>query len=371
MPDIIINKVVIHELIKEQHQLIQPSNLRPAVLDSANGIVLKLVDGITSLYGTRNNSAHYGTFRIGEGSGDFPACFHTYTESVIPDEAQFMTLTRVAMEELYRKAESSRASSGGYILFADYSSAQSRFFMIAMIKQKEGIRLSEHLEPEELIELDMNRLYQAARINFGKLSAYLAASEDDRQELSYLSFVSPNAGKTAAGYFVTALGCAPGAASARATDTLVKESTAFFRNNDILKPFRKRFKENLLAYLSGKEETGDSVKLSEVEKIARQFMPAEDEGQADKMAGALIAHLNSEKHAVPVEFPVNKTALNKHTHISYSADNWDLKFERHALGVTDAAQIYYDRENRRITIKNLPDSLIEKISEELESRPEE
>jgi len=371
MPDIIINKVVIHELVKEQHQPIQPSNLRTTALDPTNAIVLKLVDSITALYGSRNNSAHYGTFRTGDGSGAFPGCFNTYTDSAAPDDTQFMALTQVAMNELYRKAESIHASSGGYLLFADYSNAQSRFFIIAMIKQKEGIRLSAVLEPEELTELDMNRLYQAARINFGKLSAYLAAPEADRQELSYLSFVSPNAGKTASGYFVTALGCAPGAASARATDTLVKESVAFFRNNTDLKPFRKRFKDNLLAYLSRKEEAEESVKLSEVEEIARQFMPAGEPGQVDEMVCALISHLNSEEHAVPVEFPVNKAALKKHTHISYSADNWDIKFERHALGITDAAQIYFDRENNRITIKDLPDSLIEKIREELENRPEE
>lgn len=371
MADIIINKVVIHALVKEQHQPIQPSNLRTTVLDSTNGTVLKLVDGITSLYGTRNNSAHYGTFRTGAGIGTFPDSFATYADLTTPDNAQFITLTRVAMEELYRKAESTHSASGGYMLFADYSNAQSRFFMVAMIKQKEGIRLSERLEPEELVELDMNRLYQAARVNFGKLTAYLAASETDRQELNYLSFVSPYAGKTAAGYFVTALGCAPGAASARATDTLVKESTAFFRNNTALNPFRKRFKDNLLEYLTRKEESGESVKLSEVEEIARQFMPAQEAGQVDELASAFVSHLNSEEHAVPVEFPVNKTALRKHTHIIYSADNWDLKFERHALGVTDAAQIYYDRANNRITIKDLPDNLIDKINEELESRPVE
>lgn len=371
MPDITINKVVIHELIKEQHQQIQPSNLRPTVLDPANTIVLKLVHSITALYGTRNNSAHYGTFRTGDGSGTFPESFITYTHALPPNDAQFMALTQVAMNELYRKAESIHASSGGYILFADYSNTQSRFFIIAMIKQKEGIRLSAGLEPEELIELDMSHLHQAARINFGKLSAYLAAPETERQDLSYLSFVSPSAGKTAAGYFVTALGCAPGAASARATDTLVKESTAFFRNNEVLNPFRKRFKDNLIEYLARKEESGESVKLSEVEEIARPFMPAGEAGQADELASVFIAHLNSEEHAVPIEFPVNKAALRRHTHISYSADNWDLKFERLALGDTDAAQIYYDRLNNRITIRDLPDKLIAKISEELENRAEE
>lgn len=369
MADITINKVVIHELVKEQHQPIQPSNLRTAVLVPTNDIVLKLVDGITSLYGTRNNSAHYGTFRTGDGSGAFPNNFEIYADSATPDDTLFINLTRVAMDELYRKAESSQAASGGYILFADYSNIQSRFFMIAMIKQKEGIRISANLEPEELTELDLNRLYQAARINFGKLAAYRAASDADRQELSYLSFVSPSVGKTASGYFVTALGCAPGAASARATDTLVKESTAFFRNNIALNPFRKRFKDDLLAYLTEKEEAGESVKLSEVEEIARHYMPAEEVGQADEMASAFVTHLNSEEHAVPIEFPVNKNTLRKYTHISYSADNWDLKFERHALGVTDAAQVYYDRGNNCITIRDLPESLILKINDELENRP--
>jgi len=371
MADITINNVVIHELVKEQHQSIQPSNMRPTVLDPTNEIVLKLVDGITSLYGTRNNSAHYGTFRTGVGRGVFPDSFGTYAGNASPNNTEFMALTQVAMEELYRKAELSQAASGGYILFADYSGAQTRFFMVAMIKQKDGIRLSENLEPEELTELDMNRLYQAARVNFGKLAAYLAASEAERQELSYLSFVSPSAGRTAAGYFVTALGCAPGAASARATDTLVKESTAFFRNNEALNSYRKRFKDDLLAYLKGKEEIKQSVKLTEVEELARQYMPADEIGQVDDLANAFISHLNSEEHAVPIEFPVNKGVLKKHTHISYSADNWDLKFERHALGVTDAAQIYYDRENNRITIRDLPENLVEKINEELENRPVE
>lgn len=371
MPDITINRIVIHELVKEQHQAIQPSNLRAAVLNSANPIVVKLVTSITALYGTRNNSAHYGTFRTGDGSGNFPERFISYTDFQAPTDEEFMALTNVAMQELYRKAESIQASSGGYILFADYSSDQTRFFIIAMIKQKEGIRLSARLEPEELTELDMNRLHQAARVNFGKLSAYLAASAPDRQDLSYLSFVSPSVGKTAAGYFVTALGCAPGAASARATDILVKESVAFFRNAPALNRFRKPFKDNLLGYLARKEAAGESVKLSEVEEIARPFMPAGEVGEADEIASTFIAHLNNEENAVPVEFPVNKSALKKHTHITYSADNWDLKFERLALGITDSAQIYYNSTNKSITIKNLPSNLIAKISEELESRPEE
>lgn len=154
------------------------------------------------------------------------------------------------------KAENIHAASGGYLLFADYSNAQGRFFIIAMIKQKEGMRLSRQLVPEELTQLDLDRLYQAARINFGKLSAYQTATESDRQEQNYLSFVSPSNSKTAAGYFVTALGCAQGTASARATDTIIRESVGFFRQHDELSRYRQAFKNDLLDHLTRKEREG-------------------------------------------------------------------------------------------------------------------
>jgi len=369
--DFSINKVVIHELIKEQHKGIQPSNIRPSVLDGRNEAVKKLIMGITSLYGRRNNNAHYGTFRIGEGRGSFPDHFESYALVMPPTEDVFLALTRIAMESLYSKAELSPLASGGYILFCDYSNQQGRYFLTAMVKQKEGIKLSEALEPEELVQLDLSRLHQAARINFGKLSAYLAADERDRLELSYLSFVSPHTGKTAAGYFITALGCAPGAGSARATETLIQESTKFFKENDTLQPHTREFKINLIAYLQRKKESGESAKLSEIEEIARPFMPADEPGQADDLVDAFITRLNSEELAVPIEFPVSKRALGRYTHIKYKADNWELNFERGALGNDDTADIYYDTALNRIIINQIPTGAIELIKQELDSRATE
>jgi len=273
-----------------------------------------------------------------------------------------------AMEALFQKAENLHAASGGYLLFADYSNAQGRFFMVAMIKQKEGIRLSRQLVPEELTQLDLNRLYQAARINFGKLSAYQAATASGRQELNYLSFVSPSNSKTAAGYFVTALGCARGTASARATDTIIRESANFFRQHDDLKRHLQAFKNDLLEHLTQKEREGSSVKLSEIERLARRYIPSDEPGTADEIACNLIAHLNGEEHEVPVEFPVSKTVLVKHRQIRYKASNWDISFERSALGVGDDAQVQYDMDRNRIIFNSVPDGLADLIREELENQ---
>lgn len=371
MSDIIINKIVIHELIKEQHGPIQKPNIRPNVLDTQNKPVQKLLDGIVSLYGKRNNSAHYGTFRTDDGRGEFPDSFELYASINTPDNDNFLKITRSAMKALQKKAEASTPASGGYIFFADYSNQQGRFFLAAMIKQKDGLTLNENLVPEELTELDLSKLHQAARINFGKLSAYLAAAEKDQLDLSYLSFVSPRSGKTAAGYFVTALGCAPGVASGRATDTLVREGTKFFREHEVLNKHRKEFRNDLVEYLTEKEKSDKSVKLTEVEKLARKYIPAEEPEQADKIADAFISHLNGEACSVPAEFPVNKTALTKYTHIRYKADNWELNFERLALGEGDDAQIHYDSDNNRIIIKDIPEEAANIIKQEIQRQKTE
>jgi len=368
MVGLIINKVVIHALVKEQHKDIQPSQIRPAVLDRKHEAVEKTVCGVVEVYGTRNNSAHYGIFKTGEGRGEFPDKLLDYATLNEPTDVQFLDLTRIAMGRLYDKASANHAASGGYLLFADYSHLQGRYFLIAMIKQKPGIVLTEKLEPAELMQLDLSKLNQAARISFGKLSAYFAAEEDARQELSYLSFVSPSSTKTAAGYFVMALGCSEGAAAAQATKTLVREARKFFDEREDLRPQRESFIRGLLGYLKRKEETKESVRLSEIENVVRRYIPDHLADNAENIAGELIAHLNSEDCSVPVEFPVSSNALKRLTHITGESDSWKMTFDRKSLGTSDAADVYYDNRTQKLVLRNLPEKMRELIEEELANR---
>jgi nucleoid-associated protein len=185
-----------------------------------------------------------------------------------------------------------------------------------------------------------------------------------------MSVISPRTGKLTASYFITALGCAKGTASAQATNTLIKEAVSFFKNTEDLKEKRFEFKNDLIDYLIKKAETGESVKLSEVEELARPYMSAEKEGQVDELADQFITHLNCEENAVPIEFPAHSSTIKKYTHISHKDDNWELKFSRIAIGDTEDAQIFFDRENQKITLKDIPDKLASKLCEELDSRTE-
>ncbi|EJR6406179.1 nucleoid-associated protein [Salmonella enterica] len=57
-----------------------------------------------------------------------------------------------------------------------------------------------------LEQLDLTKINQAARINFDKFLKYQNSSVIDKQDLSYLSFISTTTQKTASGYFILALG---------------------------------------------------------------------------------------------------------------------------------------------------------------------
>lgn len=370
MATIKLNHAVIHELVKIQHKPIQKSIIRSAPLDPKNATVSKVLDEVTSVYGRKQNSAHYGIFSTKRDSGEFPKSFDHYAtiNRASPDE--FMIISRSVMENLYNKAESINAASGGYLLFADYEHSNNHFFMIAMIKGREGFRLSKNLEPEELLELDLTRLNQAARINLNKYNLFKVAKPEDRSEINYLSFVSPSSSQSAAGYFVTALGCAKGTAAAAATTSLIKETSVFFEKTPELKQFKGKFREDLVEHLSLKKP-GDSIRLSEVEKLARKYIPSIKDGQADKIAEDLLEYLNGEEHAIPVEFPVNQATVQKFTHVSYKDETIQLKFEKLAFGDSADASIYYDKSKKRLIFNNIPTALSDLLEVELSIKKSE
>ncbi|MCX0025409.1 nucleoid-associated protein, partial [Salmonella enterica] len=76
-----------------------------------------------------------------------PDAIENYTCPAKPSSQDFIDLSVGIMNKLADEAEKQLWSSGGVIVFADYVRDGVNFFLITMIKQKEGIRLSSKLEP--------------------------------------------------------------------------------------------------------------------------------------------------------------------------------------------------------------------------------
>ena len=364
MAELVISHVIAHELIKEQYKSVEKSNIRQTALDKDNPTVQKLLEGVAKVYGTRMNAAHYGTFKTTHDKGPFPGQYRQYLDEH-QDPDVFIDLTKTVMTELFRLAEAATASTGGYIFFADFTKASERYFLIVMIKKTPGIVVSANLEPEELERLDLDKLSQAARINVGKFLEYLEADDTAKAEINYLSFISPSAAKGAAGYFITALGCSKGSTSSQATKLVITETEKFFRERADWNVNSGKLRRDITDYLREKKESEESARLSDIEEIVRKNIPTEHADSAEDIVEELIRHLNSEDIGVPVEFPVHASTLKKNTHLKGKSSDWNLEFDRDALGRTDAATVYYDNKNKTLTLKNIPDDFLSQIEDQL------
>lgn len=231
--------------------------------------------------------------------------------------------------------------------------------------------------PKEIQEVDLNKVQQAARINlasFVAIKAMAAAAaaapeqdEDDAEDevdSTYLCFISRGRDSQASDYFISALGCAKGVASGRATKNAIDNVARFFRDNKALKSFGYKAKEAVIKYLEEQLAAGKSARLDAICHVAVAHVPAD---LVDEIVG-LKDYLNSEKHKVPDDFTVNAKSLKEKTRIKGDAANWSLQFERGALGKDPAADVYYDEGRKKLTLSNLTVELVGVIEKELLAR---
>ena len=371
---ITLKTAIIHSFKKLAHtDYVSEVVKKDVILKTENPALIFLVEGINGLIGKEGNSVVYGQFANDGRQGPFPQRFASFVE-VRDDEAEFTELTHLAMDQLVEQAGKQVLATGGHILCAQYTSGASDFFLVASMKERGGIQLDENYVPKEIQEVDLSKVQQAARINLGSFVAINAstavsaeASEDeDAEEVdsTYLCFISRGRDSQASDYFISALGCAKGVASGRATKNAIDSVARFFRDNKPLRPFSYKAKEAVIKYLEDQLAAGKSARLDAICHVAVAHVPA---ALVDEIAG-LKNYLNSEKHRVLDDFTVNAKSLKEKTRIKGDAANWSLQFERGALGKEPNSDVYYDGTQKKLILSNLSNELIEVIEKELLAR---
>ncbi len=349
--------VVIHHLRKEPKQQIQKPIIKDVTLNSDSESVHKLVDGVIKLYGTKDNNSIFGTFSDDEDFGYFPANFESFRAGS-QTEGDFISLTKVAMNSLQNKAGDVNFASGGYILFASYSMQGKPYFLVAMIKQREGLQLNDDLEPIGIQELDLNKLHQAARINIHRYLEHEQADVDEKEQFSYLSFVSPRSNQSASGYFIKALGCSGGVASSRATDSAIVGMSDFFNKDKNLKIRVKELKAGVCSYLRDCCDEKRPATVTDLTGLARNFLPTGySEEQRNKVEEDLASYLNSDDKQVPAEFRVHLATVNKKARVKLKTANWQVQFEKHSFGFDENAEVWYDKDNERLIFNNITNEM--------------
>ena len=367
---ITVHYAVIHELIKTAGTTNSSVKEALALLPVTAEVVVKLISELDKLYGTKENTAVYGTFSRKNLTNQFAQ----YTDSFVDDkiESNFFAFSQRGLSEIAREA-TLQSATGGYIVFSYYKNSNGEeFLLIAMIKNKGAIRINEKLELEDIIEIDLSKIHQAARINLDKFlkskqPITTSSSEEDENALTlssnYLSFVSPRSNNEISGYFIRGMDCVNGVSPVVATNNLFRCTKAYSSSKNELQPLRSKIQDSLVEYLQNCLENKKTATLAGLEHSIRQVVSADNHNLLDNF----IEFASSEEWQIPSEFNVSPSGLKKYTRIRSKSDNWELNFNRKALGTTDNSDLYYDKETRKLTIK-CSDDLTNQISDELSER---
>ena len=371
---ITLKSAIIHSFKKLAHTDFVGEIVKKTVsLDINNPALSFLVDGINGLIGKDGNSVVYGQFSSDGREGPFPKSFKDYIGKfgAANEDAEFVGLTHLVMDQLVAQAAQQVLSTGGHILCALYESGASDFFIVASMKERGGIQLDANYVPNKIQEVDLSKVQQAARINivsFNDVKAreLLPAPADDDEELdsTYLCFLSKGRDSQASDYFINALGCAKGVASGRATKNAIDNVARFFRDKVELKGLGYKAKMAVVSYLQERLDNNKPAKLDEICHAATVHVPPE---LVESILG-LKEYLNGEKNKVPDEFTVNAKSLKERTRIKVETPNWTLLFERGSLGKDPIAAIYYDEVRRKLTLSNLTPELVALIEKEFATR---
>ena len=370
---ITLKTAIIHSFEKKAHtESVSDVVKKDTVLDMRNPALKELVEGINSLIGKDGNSVVYGQFADDSRQEPFPARFSVFIDEW-SNEAEFVELTHLAMDQLVEQAESQTLATGGHILCAQYISSASNFFLVASIKQGGAIQLDENYVPKSIQELDLKTIQQAARISKERFVSVTEVDTEneavkDAKEVdsTYLCFISRGRDSKVSDYFTSALGCAKGVASGRATKNAIDHVSHFFRDNEKLKSSAYDASESVICYLQKQFKDGKPARLDEICHVAIKHISAD---LLNETAG-LKDYLNDESRRVPENFTVHSRSLNEKTKIKGKADNWTLQFERSALGQKPQSEIYYDKSQKKLTLSKMSEKLIKLIEQELKTRNE-
>lgn len=367
---------VIHSFEKEKGTLLVDNSkiIKKVLFNPEKPTVISLAEGINNLLGKKGNNVVWGQFESNSRQGRFPKTTENFFRSLSAEN--FEILTHIALEELIEQAKNESFATGGHTLFAYYTSEAIPFILIANIKQRNGLRLGPDYIPEESVDIDMSKVHQACRINLARFSETIAASEDesvndddneDSADKTYLCFISKGRDSEASAYFIKGLGCTPGIASTRATANAIDVIEDFFRDKDELAPFSSQAKENVIAYLSQKQQDDQKATLHGLQIAASAAIPPE---QADlvEMLEALPEVLNSEESKIPEEFTVSKSVLDRKTKIKGKSNRWSAQFDRSALSTSPNSIVCYNSADSTLTFSDIPEAMKRMIESELSSR---
>ncbi|MGB0733907.1 MAG: nucleoid-associated protein [Pontibacterium sp.] len=343
-----LKHLAIRELVKEADAETAHVSDLGGIMDVFNPVIKQLFESLLGAFERRSSLTH-GSFTHDNAEGyPFISGFDKFLVNENNPES-FSQLVDCSMHQLCSAVStpSARAATGGYIIFSVYGDPRYDYLLIALVRNKNGIAFDDSLQPTEVIEVNLEQLHQAARIN---LSTYKQSKD------GYLSFIGSKQKGDITHYFTHAFGCTDAVPSRKATDDLIKASKDFCRQNNL---DQEAVVEDVVSYLERQRTEKQSANLGEVSNIFDAYIPPE---QAETVAGTFGKFANQGDYKVNHEFQPHTATINKFSKLKTKGDNWELSFTKKALGTLGQDKpIIFDQQAGTLTLHALPPKVLEQV----------
>jgi len=325
----------VHSIEKEQHQ--DQSDIKMHLREDELPVdhrVIALLEGVRDIYTNKTGKA------FGElGDERF---FSRELRRMYDEEVEFIGFTNIAMNELKGHMAAQPLATGGYLLFADFDNHGTNYFMVVMLKSKEGLSFDDELELMDAHHLELDRLHFAARID---VDAWKSDGDGNN-----VSFVKGRASTSVTVYFKEFLGIQEFSESVKITQNLVTAVTNYYRQelsleNDVVEEYKKRIHD----YCGLKHENEEPIFLDELSRYLDEENPTR------------FMEYAQENYEIPNEFQVDKNKLRKFLRYSGQDRGVSVSFTSEVFG----SRVKYDPAADVLTIYQIPNTLKKQLAAEM------
>jgi len=340
--DIDVSNIVVHKLNKIGGQ--KPTSLKLAKKELVIGKQeIHFVADTRKSFQSRSKPT-YGIFDINDSYNDF----HMQLQQYVGEKIDFLTFTSKSMEYYENQIKKSAPATGAFVVFANYmyKDNNDRYLLIFSINNNQGYNLNEdELTIQQILNLDLSRLDVAALLNISKWQKYTGGDEEGVR--TYLSFIKGK--KDLSDYFLDFIGCADKSTSADSSKALLSALNKYLAEKGFSTDDIKYKKKAVYDYCQTCIKEKREVLLDQISYVVNDEDPQ-----------GFASFASTEEYGVSEIIKPDNTILRSLQYIDYKSTDLSISFSKTKL---NKKEIIYNKVNKSLTIKVLPEDLIKQLEQ--------
>jgi len=340
--DIEVSNIVVHKINKIGGQKATALKLRDKELKIGKQEIYFVADTRKSFQ--KRSRPTYGIFDVKDAYNDF----HVQLKAYVNDEVDFLTFTKKSMEYYENQIQKSAPATGAFVVFANYiyKDNKDRYLLIFSINNNNGYNLNEEeLTIQQILNLDLSKLDVAALVNISKWQKFVAGDEEGIR--TYLSFIKGK--KKLSDYFLDFIGCADKSTNTDSSKLLMSALNNYFEEEGYSKEEVKVRKKAIYDYCQTCIVQKKEVLLDQISYLVNEEDPER-----------FATFASAEKYGVGEIVKPDNAVLRSLQYIDYRSPDLTISFSKTKL---NKREIIYNSQNKSLTIKGLPEDLINQLEQ--------